>query len=236
LAFALGLNVSFARIATALNDNLSPWLAQLYQVPISGWIGVAACLLSCVSSLVVIYLDSESNRIAAGVGTLSDYTAIVESPLQEDTVEDEEYDVFVDASSQLATPIEESTVVDPTGYDSEEFDEEDESIHWSLAFKFNASFWLLFCITITLYGSVQPFFHICTDVSLLFVLMHIVFSDEMVSKRPRSSRICHVYSRYYLGHWYTLFRHYCGSVRSPHFFDDCVWIINSGFDGSVLFF
>lgn len=39
LAFALGMNLAFARIATAVNDNLSPYLAGLYGTPLAVWAG-----------------------------------------------------------------------------------------------------------------------------------------------------------------------------------------------------
>ncbi|KAI8809405.1 major facilitator superfamily domain-containing protein [Cladochytrium replicatum] len=97
LAFALGLNLSFARVATALNDNLSPWLVGpadeneeskrgmvwslvnkavefggmlrdgLSRTPVAGWFGLGVCLLSFACSAALVYLDRPASRIAAGV-------------------------------------------------------------------------------------------------------------------------------------------------------------------------
>ncbi|KAI8912871.1 major facilitator superfamily domain-containing protein [Entophlyctis helioformis] len=49
------------------------------------------------------------------------------------------------------------------GYESEEYDETDETIHFSQMWRFKTQFWLLFLTTIFMYGSVTPFFHVCTD-------------------------------------------------------------------------
>jgi hypothetical protein len=40
LAFALGVNLSIARIAAGINDNLSPYLAGAYSTPVPIWLGV----------------------------------------------------------------------------------------------------------------------------------------------------------------------------------------------------
>ncbi|KAI8803498.1 major facilitator superfamily domain-containing protein [Cladochytrium replicatum] len=97
LAFALGLNLSFARVATALNDNLSPWLVgsgnedgeskrgivwslvdkavevggmlqdKCSRTPVAGWFGLGVCLISFACSAALVYLDRPASRITAGV-------------------------------------------------------------------------------------------------------------------------------------------------------------------------
>ncbi|KAJ3327589.1 hypothetical protein HDU76_011484 [Blyttiomyces sp. JEL0837] len=49
------------------------------------------------------------------------------------------------------------------GYESEEFDEDDENVYIGHVWKLSFSFWLLMLLTITVYGAAVPFFHICTD-------------------------------------------------------------------------
>lgn len=191
LALALGLNISFARIAAALNDNLSPVLAEKISVPATGWMGVGACLLSSVSSVVLIFLDNPESRKASGVEYGLEYDvkdAVKENDeaLEHDLLIPESIpeppDLVAVPSIQIQTPDEDDSykdiavLQDDTGYDSEEYEEEDETVHFSQALGFSFPFWLLFLNTIVLYGislfkpsmltlagSVQPFFHVCTD-------------------------------------------------------------------------
>ena len=61
LAFALALNLSVARIATAVNDILSPYIAANYSLPASLWIGFAFCIASFLAGLLLIYMTSNDN-------------------------------------------------------------------------------------------------------------------------------------------------------------------------------
>lgn len=146
LAFALGCNISnlyflkkgFARIAAALNDNLSPWIAEHISVGAAGWIGAGMCYFSAIIGLFLLVIDKKEYRIKAGL-QIDDQETL-------DSTFDEECQRNLDESD----------------YECEEYEEEDDKIHFSQAKGFTLQFWLLFLITIFLYGSVQPFFHICT--------------------------------------------------------------------------
>jgi hypothetical protein len=68
------------------------------------------------------------------------------------------------------------TVRQPEGYmhleeeisESETIAEEESAvIPWTQAFQFGTSFWYLMMIIITMYGSIVPFFHVCTDCILV---------------------------------------------------------------------
>ena len=87
--------------------------------------------------VILLFMNMKKYRVTAGID-----------------IEDE---VFECVSS-----IEEGMNSDHSGYASEEYDEEDEGIYFSQAKGFRLQFWILFLIVILLYGSVQPFFHICT--------------------------------------------------------------------------
>ncbi|KAJ3108558.1 hypothetical protein HDU97_000840 [Phlyctochytrium planicorne] len=154
LAFALGLNLSFARISTALNDNISPWIEGKSDPPTAGWFGFLVCFLSLLSAFSIIYLDRPSSRIAAGI-------PVTKQQLKQ-------LGMFNEEQAPLILPDEESnaegesTLVD--GYESEEFDEEDdETVHCSQVWGLSSQFWFLSLATVLLYGAAVPFFHICTD-------------------------------------------------------------------------
>ncbi|KAJ3121347.1 hypothetical protein HK098_003761 [Nowakowskiella sp. JEL0407] len=190
LAFALSLNLSFARIATALNDNISPWVeSQTKSVAVASWVGLMVCLLSFACGVVVVHLDAPANRKLAGVlthgeddggegteamigdeeqrplisnkdrrnyeGTGRNYGSL--SGIEIDDSLGENDGIASTSLPALSDEERHSTIV------SEEYDEEDETIHWSQLKGFSGLFWLLCVITIMLYGSAVPFFHICTD-------------------------------------------------------------------------
>ncbi|KAJ3397660.1 hypothetical protein HDU92_005402 [Lobulomyces angularis] len=82
LAFALSVNLSCARIATALNDNISPWISTI-SVPLvgmflfeclfpnsfdnAGWVGFSIAFLSFLSGIALIYVDNSENRTIYGI-------------------------------------------------------------------------------------------------------------------------------------------------------------------------
>ncbi|KAJ3408403.1 hypothetical protein HDV05_005031 [Chytridiales sp. JEL 0842] len=183
LAFVFGLNLSFARTATALNDNISPWIVERFKsVPLAGWVGFGVCVLSFVSCLTIIYLDRPAGRRAAGV-EVTEKTAkhgfwADKKPSADHEDEDGDMEeaggerrpllgggngspspsrVLVPSNVELARPDVDA------GYESEEFDNEDEDIHCSQVMNLPWMFWMLCLTTIALYGAVVPFFHICTD-------------------------------------------------------------------------
>ncbi|KAF9112322.1 hypothetical protein BGX27_003531 [Mortierella sp. AM989] len=68
LGFALGLNLSSARIANALNDNISPAIAtNSGGVVGASWTGLAVCVLSLICGLILSHLDRAESRRSAGV-------------------------------------------------------------------------------------------------------------------------------------------------------------------------
>ena len=62
LGLALGLNLTFARLASALNDVVSPWIASKLNAAIACWFGVAICGCSLMSGLI---LDEKRRALKA---------------------------------------------------------------------------------------------------------------------------------------------------------------------------
>ena len=179
LAFALGLNISFARIAAALNDNLSPVLAKRIGVPAAGWMGVLVTLLSSVSSIFLVFLDSNEARRKAGVHVIDDDPVVtVDQVSVLETGATDQREPLINTSQSAPTVLIEpsssaqkttsqnnklvegpfteildiATPPEDESYDSEEYDEEDETIHFSQIRGFSYKFWLVFINTIALYG------------------------------------------------------------------------------------
>ncbi|KAI8840249.1 major facilitator superfamily domain-containing protein, partial [Chytridium lagenaria] len=161
LAFALGLNLSFARISTALNDNISPWIVGKNSPPAAGWFGFGVCTLSVLCAVTIIYMDRPESRRAAGVAVSSQQRA---KERVEQAKNEEERTGLICGLPVEDIGVEGMTSETLEGYESEEFDEEDdETLYCSQVTGLGLNFWLLSLATILLYGGVVPFFHICTD-------------------------------------------------------------------------
>jgi len=57
VAFALGVNLSFARGGSVINDILSPWIASRYGAGDAFWFGTLLCFGSCASNILSVALD-----------------------------------------------------------------------------------------------------------------------------------------------------------------------------------
>ncbi|KAJ3185674.1 hypothetical protein HK101_009808 [Irineochytrium annulatum] len=187
LAFALGLNLTFARIATALGDNISPWITDRSSPPYAGWFGLGVCVVSLLSAFVILHLDRPESRALAGVGVPARisqpsgptvrviHEATETSPLlrrrEETEPEAPKPPLSVVTDPVIYHPVERPSGNDDddttdmySGYESEEFDErDDETIYCSQVFTLSVNFWLLGLATVLLYACAVPFFHICTD-------------------------------------------------------------------------
>nr|KAJ3413944.1 hypothetical protein HK105_001932 [Polyrhizophydium stewartii] len=133
LGLALGLNLASARVATAVNDNVSPLVAVRASTPAAMWtvLGPAALDPKTVPPLS----DESSDTNTAGP-----------------SLDPEDPQLPVSGGDG-----------GDAGYESEEFDEEDETVHLSQIASFGSMLWMLFFTTIFIYGAVVPFFHVCTD-------------------------------------------------------------------------
>lgn len=149
LAMALGFNLSFARVATALNDNMSPYLDSIDSVTLAAWVGVLVCFISFFSAMMVLYLDQPESRMLAGIH--SHYHKInvtVDPPISETEP------LLNETIAFQSEVIEGSTVcIEDTNVFIDEKYEEDETIHIDQVYGLSTSFWLLCLITIALYGN-----------------------------------------------------------------------------------
>ncbi|KAJ3323773.1 hypothetical protein HDU76_013556 [Blyttiomyces sp. JEL0837] len=82
LALALGLNLSIARLGSAANDVLTPYISTTYTnssmasylpfesgVQAASWLGVGVCMVSFLASLVIIFLDAiHGSSVSTNVG------------------------------------------------------------------------------------------------------------------------------------------------------------------------
>ncbi|KAJ3410766.1 hypothetical protein HDV05_003268 [Chytridiales sp. JEL 0842] len=63
LAFALGVNLSVARLGTVLTDFVSPYLAlSIGSVPFAAWFGFVSCFISLVAGLVLNVIDAVGTK------------------------------------------------------------------------------------------------------------------------------------------------------------------------------
>ncbi|KAJ2961178.1 hypothetical protein NQZ79_g3454 [Umbelopsis isabellina] len=140
LAFAMGLNLTFGRIATALNYNLSPWLDAQFSEAFVCWFGFGLCLLSAGATVITIILDRPESRAKAGL-------------------------THPDAVNVRKHIINDTGLPSDLLFDSDACSvfSQDDHINWSHLANFGLSFWLLNIVLLTLYGAVQPFMHIASD-------------------------------------------------------------------------
>ena len=69
LAFALGLNLSLARMGSVINDKVSNYLATSYSLPLAFWVGFGVCLLSLVAGLFTYVVDQAAeDRLRSNAG------------------------------------------------------------------------------------------------------------------------------------------------------------------------
>ncbi|KAH9269220.1 hypothetical protein BASA83_008712 [Batrachochytrium salamandrivorans] len=248
LAFALGMHLASARLATAANDNLSPWIAHRAAngVPTAVWVGlgVASCSLLCALGLgqicggiffgnfnrdseeelaieaptMTTELESDDSTLQAQPPQTS-IPALPTSASQSNAVVSHSVDepsaaiskptgqpspqrslppaliittpntsVKLDAlapddashsSDADATSI--SALTDPqldAGYESEEYDEEDEQVHVDQIWSFGGSFWLLLLL---LYSSMGRFCRFSTSVLI------VVFQEKWYPGDPQTA-------------------------------------------------
>ncbi|KAI9345577.1 major facilitator superfamily domain-containing protein [Obelidium mucronatum] len=186
LAFALAINLAYARVVTASNDAISPILASKYTVVFAAWVGVGFCVFSFMNGLMLIWMNRDCRRLLASVNVAKLSTNEETRPLLADERmspmsavaigHEEEYvqEIFEhrpadtsSGSSSRSQVINTNTaglkiLIDEGGYESEEFDEEDEQQHLSQCLSLSRGFWLLCAVTIFLYGATIPFFQIST--------------------------------------------------------------------------
>ncbi|KAG0220489.1 hypothetical protein BGX31_010955, partial [Mortierella sp. GBA43] len=161
LGFALGLNLSSARIGTALNDNLSPSIAaHAGGVVGASWTGFAICVLSLASGVWLARLDRADSRKSAGVRPDLAYKRNSRIQSRSDNIIGRH---AINASSDSTMTM--SSVALEEEEETEKDDEmaQDDQMLYSEVFTLQPNFWILSLCCIALYGSVVPFIHVSSD-------------------------------------------------------------------------
>lgn len=155
LSLALGLNLTCARLATAINDVFSPWLdAHAGPVAVS-WFGFATCVFSLLSGLLLSsFTDTKKTSHQA-----LDYD-LINSPLLPKA-----FPLSLQSDDQPSSP---SSLMPNDMQD----DSVDEIVQWVDIRQLPMTFWMLCLATITLYGAVNPFIHILSGISLSVTFIH----------------------------------------------------------------
>jgi hypothetical protein len=160
LGLALGLNLSCARLATALNDILSPWIAGKHNSPVeASWVGTGFCLLSLLCAVCLGLLTER--RIH------TDYHLLPPRDLRDDmsihsdeTVQLHRDDDSDSNSSNDVCSNDANTRCATTSVPTTPVVDAEETVHLEHIFRLPSSFWLLCLSVIGLYGSVNPFIHV----------------------------------------------------------------------------
>lgn len=145
LSFALAINLSFARISTALNDNFSPYIAKKLNVYSATIAGTLFCAISFLAGILIALYDTNKLRDELGILKAEE--------------EDRQPLISNDSNNEAARPL---LTID-TSVMEQDYDESDEQVHLGQLSGLGREFWILCLIAIALYGSTVPFFHICTD-------------------------------------------------------------------------
>ncbi|KAG0053232.1 hypothetical protein BGZ83_001470 [Gryganskiella cystojenkinii] len=172
LGFALGLNLSSARIATALNDNLSPAIAKLYGenglgggkgVVGASWAGFAVCGMSLICGCALAYLDKAPSRIKAGVRL----DARDRKERDEAKMRSRKDNIIgrqaLSLSSDSTVTMSSEAMEEEEEIEKEDEMAEDDQMLYSEVFTLQTNFWILCLCCISLYGAVVPFIHISSD-------------------------------------------------------------------------
>ncbi|KAF9908469.1 hypothetical protein BX616_000148 [Lobosporangium transversale] len=150
LGFALGMNLSSARIATAINDNLSPAIATHGGGVIgASWAGVGICVLSLLCGFWLAYLDSPKSRRSAGV-------RLDARDRRKDRIRSNNNSVLVgrhaiNASSDSTLTMSSVALEEEDEIEKEIEMAEDDRMLYSEIFTLQTNFWILCLCCISLY-------------------------------------------------------------------------------------
>ncbi|KAG0214208.1 hypothetical protein BGX33_002342 [Mortierella sp. NVP41] len=161
LGFALGLNLSSARIATALNDNVSPAIAVHGGGVVSAsWAGVFVCATSLFCGVGLAYLDRPESRKESGVRLDARDRHKDEIRSRKDNIVGRQ---AINVSSDSTMTMSSVALQEEEEIEKENEMAEDDQMLYSEIFTLQPNFWILSLCCISLYGAVVPFIHISSD-------------------------------------------------------------------------
>ncbi|KAI8601480.1 major facilitator superfamily domain-containing protein [Dissophora ornata] len=161
LGFALGLNLSSARVATALNDNISPAIASHGGGVVgASWTGFAVCGLSLLSGFWLAYLDRAESRKSVGV-------RLDARDRRDDQIRSRKDNIVgraaINASSDSTMTMSSVAMEEEEEAEKENEMAEDDQMVYTEIFTLQPNFWILCLCCISLYGAVVPFIHVSSD-------------------------------------------------------------------------
>ncbi|GJJ76285.1 hypothetical protein EMPS_08644 [Entomortierella parvispora] len=172
LGFALGLNLSSARLATALNDNVSPLIAKALGrqgtekgkgVIAASWVGFGVCGLCLICGFFLAHLDQAPSRTIAGVRLDTKDRKARDEALLRSRKDNIVGRTAISVSSDSTMTLSSVALEEEEELEKEEEMAEDDQMLWSEVFTLQTNFWILCLCCISLYGSVVPFNHIASD-------------------------------------------------------------------------
>ncbi|KAI7826996.1 major facilitator superfamily domain-containing protein [Gamsiella multidivaricata] len=161
LGFALGLSLSSARVATAMNDNISPAIATHGGGVVgASWVGFGVCGLSLVCGLWLTYLDRTDSRRSAGVRSNARDRKTDRIRSRRDNIVGRQ---AINVSSDSTMTMSSVALEEEDEIEKENEMAEDDQVLYSETFTLQTNFWILCLCCISLYGAVIPFIHVSSD-------------------------------------------------------------------------
>ncbi|KAK3840911.1 MAG: major facilitator superfamily domain-containing protein, partial [Linnemannia gamsii] len=159
LGFALGLNLSSARIATALNDNVSPAIAVGGGGVVgASWAGVLVCTTSLFCGIALAYLDRPESRNESGVRLDARDRNQDEIRSRKDNIVGRQ---AINVSSDSTMTMSSVALQEEEDIEKENEMAEDDQMLYSEIFTLQPTFWILSLICISLYGMSAESLHCC---------------------------------------------------------------------------
>ncbi|KAI3634348.1 hypothetical protein MIR68_007952 [Amoeboaphelidium protococcarum] len=190
LGLALGFNLTVARLATALNDIISPAIFSSFNLASALWFGTITCLFSLLCGLLLAwingkyykFIDKEKDytyyddkedsvdclglRKDESVSTLCSTGVIYQTQSGNCVLQQQQQNDDDDDSSNSCSVMksdDDSCASEQTMQDSPQSESIEGSVHLRDLFQLPLSFWILCLTIIAYYGAVNPFIHILSD-------------------------------------------------------------------------
>jgi MFS family permease len=152
LGFALGISLSFSRMATTLNDNLSPIIASKGGgIVVANWVGFAICVLSVLCGFILSYIDRTDSRSHSGVRENLKVKKKKSRPLSR-----KDYIIgrqAINASTDSTMTLSPDALEEEDAVKKEIEMAEDDKMLYSEISSLGANFWILCLCCISLYGN-----------------------------------------------------------------------------------
>ncbi|KAI8358170.1 major facilitator superfamily domain-containing protein [Mortierella sp. GBAus27b] len=151
LAFALGLNLSIARLGSAMNTIVTPWAEERWGVPTAVWIGTLSCVFSFIATVLLVWIITHPPTPAKA--EVSDDRNLHDESLH---------------SSVATTPVVPTFQIATDQKQPSQEPFRSKLRRWTRKWLedlkyFPTSFWLLCALTVLIYGTVVPFNSIASD-------------------------------------------------------------------------